>query len=663
MRKIKRILPLLLSSLFIISSLAGCNKSSDDSNNNSNENSSISETNYTGKGVHDVSVIPTQEYLVKDSETEYVLLLPKNAMEYEIEAANLINEFMKKAANVEFPIVYSNNVKAEQGKYISLGDTTLMRNSGISVDLTKFGESGFKIVTKDDDVYISGARGAFRKGTYYAAQDFLKYTIGWRAYTIDEVKFTVSKDVAFYDFDVTEIPEFDTRRYGVKNLEDNVTYQRYMRNTIKDEEWIPFSGHSHFTVLHPSIYYAEHKDWYYISSKYVKPEEYVQGDKCWNAAQICLTNEELIEEFCSQLVQWFRNYPNANFVHLGQMDNTLQCQCSSCVAKKAELNTNDAGVMVWFTNKVAREVTKRIQETEPTRQLTFEMFAYYSSIAPPVNEVDGKYVAHHAEVIPDSNVMVQFTPLGSVITETIDHPSNQKFYNYLKGWKALTNNISTWTYGTNFYWLIFNNKNWDIATKDLRTYSELGVTSVYNQCAKNINEAQLVEMRIWVESQLMWNTSLNYQDLVEEFIENYYGVAAPYILKMFDAMTTYYEYLRTQKGCTGGAYFTLDKKEYWSFGYVESIRKIMENALAEVEKLRETDPAAYQKYYWRVGGAYIENLYMQMEYYGGDYGATYCEKAINLFESFCNRLNITGMIENNSITMKQYISKWRAIYV
>ena len=609
-------------------------------------------------GTHTASVKPTRFYMVKNGQTDYKLLLPNEPTEYEIEAASLINEFMLQSLNVVFPVVYSNEVSdASSGKYISIGDTSLMRKSGISVGAEEYGSSGFKIVTKSDDVYISGARNTLRQGTYYGAQEFLKQTIGWKAYAADEVQFNVLNTLPLYDFDVTEIPEFDSRRLSFAKLRKSSTWLRYLRLEIYEESRLDYSGHSHFEVLPPTKYAPLHEDWYYW-----QPGHSYDDANARLYGQLCLTNEEMTEEFIRVLVEDFKANPQTNFVHLGQQDSDKMCDCDNCDAAKEKYNTNNAGLMVMFTNKVARGVTEIIQQSEPDRVIQFEMFAYLDTKEPPVKQVDGTYVPDCDEVIPDDNVVVQFAPLGSNVSETIDSVANQVFYDYLQGWKSLTDNISTWTYNTNFRWLVINHKNWDTALHDLRVYSKEGVKRVYNQSSNNIVSAGLFELRSYVESNLMWNISLDYQTLAKEFINGYYGVAAPYIQQMFEAMTTYYEYLHTEKSLTGDHAITLDGSKYWSFGYVESIRQIMEKAFAAIEPLKESDPGLYDKYYWRVAGAYLENLYMQMHYYRTNYGKDYSLAAIDLFEKICNKLGLVYMDENTEKSLSSYISQWRGTY-
>lgn len=653
MNKKIKIFSLFTGICMSMSVLASCNA---DRNDNGEDNGG--RALWKGRGVHTARVEPTNEYVVKDGETDYVLLLPASPTEYEEAAATLINEYMHLSLGVTFPVRYSNGTEnTTTGKYVSLGDTSLMRRSGISIDVATYGSSGFKIVTKGDDIYVSGARNSLRAGTYYGAQDFLKHTIGWKAYALDEVKYEVLSDLKLFDFEVTEIPEFDSRRVGVKNLTENLEYQRYMRTEIITENRLDYSGHSHFEVLPISEYEASHSKWYVWENGY--DANSVGAEK---HGQLCLTNEEMTQEFIKQVAADFKAKPEADFAHLGQQDNELACHCVNCEAVKAKYNTNDAGLMVMFTNKVARGVTKIIQEDEPDRQLQFEMFAYLGTIVPPTHKEGDKYVADCNEVIPDENVIVQFTPLGANASETMDSQENVKYYSYLQGWRAICDNISVWTYNTNFHWLVFNHKNWDTMTADMRMYSDMGVRRFYNQGSVHYSVAQMTEMRIFIESSLMWNSSLNFQELVEEFIAQYYGPAAPYIQQAYDAMTTYYEYINTDLGLSGSVYIPLNDEKYWSFGYVESIRRLMEKAYESIAYLQETDKATYEKYYWRVGSAYMENLFMQMEYYKENYGKEYSLKAIDLFEDISQRLNVSAMNESSTNKLSSYVSKWRAAY-
>jgi hypothetical protein len=55
------------------------------------------------------------------------------------------------------------------------------------------------------------------------------------------------------------------------------------------------------------------------------------------------------------------------------------------------------------------------------------------------------------------------------------------------------------------------------------------VKGIFEQGAYTTNGAEMAELRAWVLAKLLWNPSLDGQKLIDEFIEGYYGPAAPHI--------------------------------------------------------------------------------------------------------------------------------------
>ena len=515
-------------------------------------------------------------------------------------------------------------------------------------------------------MYISGARNTLRTGTYYGAQEFLKYTINWRAYTPTEVYYDETSSVSMYNFDVVEIPDFDYRVHSATEVyyAGNEEYARYLRmneyyaKSDQNETVTGLSGHSHFSVLHPAEYYEAHEDWYYST---VGPYSAANHSEFWLKAQLCLTNEEMIAEFIECVTQLFINNPVANFIHLGQMDSSAFCDCKNCKQWKIDHNnTTNAGILVWFTNRVARGVTENMKKIDPNRNLTFEMFAYLATIEPPMHEkTDEKgntiYVPDHPDVIPDKNVIVQFTPLLGINSQTIDHQTNASYYKYLQAWASMAK-LSTWMYGYSDHHEIIRFKGWDVFTHDLRMFKELGVTRMYYQGGFMKEGTDIEEMRLWILSRLMWDTRLNWQDLEKEFVSAFYGSVVGEVQEYFDYMTTYVEKLRENDGYYGSTYFSTSEAAYWTFAYVEGGRKILEKGYEKLQAIKDSQPDVYIKYYYRYMEIYLENLYMQMNFHKDRYSAEYCRETIALMRDALSTLGITEFkqYENAEETIKNW---------
>ncbi len=615
------------------------------------------------------------DYIVSNGQCHYTLVIPANAEDYEEKASQIITEYFSKALSVEIKTVKDSELTSTNGKYISLGDTTIMRSSGLSVSFNKYGNAGFRIKTIGDTVFISGARSQLRAGTYYGAQEFLYHVIGWKAYSDTEIFYNQRSNIKMMNFDVTEIPDFDSRTIGYDTVYFNGSYRDLLRlnqNGTSDTTKLPYYAHSHFEVLPPEIYYEKNPDWYWYTGDRGQKASQIPfsadiKSHYYRFGQLCLSNPEVIEESINVLTSQFMKYPNATMVHLGTMDNKYCCNCESCTKWMADNNTNYAGVNVYYTNLVARKVTENISKLDPSRTLWFRMFAYYGTIEPPVNEVNGEFVPDSPLVIPDENVIIQFTPLDADGLETLDHEKNIKHYKYFMGWCSLTDNLAVWKYNTNFYTYFISNKNWDITAEDFRLYYENGVTTMYDQGPLTDSILQMKEMRLYVESKLMWDTSLSWQTLAEEFINVYYGEAAEGVLESYNLMTTHNEKLRTIDNMTGILVLPnpkADDVKYWPYQYVEGQRQVFVktfDALKVQLDNGEITEEQYQKIYWRVAAVYFENMFMQMQYHMERYSKEHIAETIDLFEEVANRNNVTCFTESikNSEIYANFIDKWR----
>ncbi len=652
MKKIRKILSLILGGLFIFGTLASCGgKGGQTSDLGSTATSNVqSDTHYA-------NVTKRSDYIVKNGRAYYTLVVPKKAERYETKAANLLVEYYKKATSVTLNVITDDKATSKEGRYISIGDTKLLQNSGVSIPEEKYGSSGFRIVTKGNTVYVAGARTTMRRGTYYGAQEFLKHTIDWEAYTAAEIRYIKTDAIPMLNFEVIEIPDFDFRRVSFDTIYKSDDYANLLRMTPRyDEDELELSGHSHLQILSPDVYYEEHPDWYYSA---YSPDS---SDFSWSKyGQLCLTNEEMTAKFIKNVTQMFIENPKVEFIHLGHMDNSYYCDCNTCREWISLRGTNYSGLMVDFTNRVARGVTENMKEIDPNRQLTFEFFAYNETLASPTKKTTAAngeitYVADHPDVIPDENVMVQFTPLDSQNMLPINHFNNNKYYEYFQGWSAICDNISVWKYAINFIYYQINLKNWDVVGKDFKIYKDGGVKRMYEQGPLYHNVLQMKEMRAWIYGKMLWNVSLNWDDLAKEFIAEFYGPAADGVQEYYDYMTRYCEKIRSKDGYYGMCYFDITQPKFWSFPFIEGGRKIFMRTYEDLEDYKNSED--YDKYYWRLTGVYFENMFMQLEYCMSEYSVAQSRKTLAFFKETRDKLEISVYGEPQANNYTKYETKW-----
>ena len=87
---------------------------------------------YVYDGTHIYTATDTNEYLVKDTKTDYKLVVPAESDETQEIANKEFTHLFKKATNITLEMVTDDAVtSADSGKYISLGRTTLLADSEI----------------------------------------------------------------------------------------------------------------------------------------------------------------------------------------------------------------------------------------------------------------------------------------------------------------------------------------------------------------------------------------------------------------------------------------------------------------------------------------------------------------------------------------------------
>ena len=636
---------------------------------NSNGDSQTNETKQNVYGTHIDNSVKTNDYIIAGKESDYSILIAKDATEYEMLAAELIQTYLNKATKKRLEIVTDEQAPAN-GKYISLGATSLMKNSDISLSYDEFGRSGYVIKTVEDDVIISGSVEKFRKGAYYGALQFLNKVIDMVVYSSDEIYYKETVYIPLWNFDITEIPDFDSRSLAVHKLYTDPTKARLMRlDTCPPDAEVDIPGygrHSSFTILPPDKYIYEHPEWYSVSSggadsSIIEYYESVTSEEFSIKALLCVSNPTAQEESAQVIAKIAKNYPNYDYFYFGVQDNTGYCMCDICEGVKRQYNTNNAGVRVIAMNKVANRVNEIIHETDPNRDLILKMPAYHATVSPPTeyNKETGKYEAHCDEVIPNKYVKVEFIPLGMFSAESFDNEKNQMYNQALEGWAAIVPDMAAYIYGVNYNAYMINHASWDIIAENLRILRENKVSSVYNQYAPGVPTSTFEDMRVYVESNLMWNTNLVYDDLVDEFMEHYYGPAAPYVSNMYDEMVAYNAYIVEELKVDHGSSI-INSAKYWKFSYVESIRKIMEQALATCEQIEDVE--LREKFYWRTADGYLENIYMQMQFHMEQYDKEHCLNVIELYEKVVDKFSYNLYCEGQwNQTYWNFAQGWRTV--
>lgn len=127
------------------------------------------------------------------------------------------------------------------GKFIGLGETTCMKNAGVTTEGKNLDKHGYIIKTVDDAIYICGGD---ENGTSFGVYGFLELEFGFdcfsnTCYYIDQG--VTDKKLRAYD--VTDIPDMKIRNNGDGYILKNKQTHRWMRY-VERETGNTFCGES-----------------------------------------------------------------------------------------------------------------------------------------------------------------------------------------------------------------------------------------------------------------------------------------------------------------------------------------------------------------------------------------------------------------------------------
>ena len=152
---------------------------------------------------------------------------------------------------------------------------------------------------------------------------------------------------------------------------------------------------------------------------------------------------------------------------------------------------------------------------------------------------------------------MNFTDFG----HPIDSEFNAKSRDNLLRWSKISNSLFVWTYVANFQRTMFPHPTWAGLASDQRFFAANKVKGVFAQgdCYTN-GVGDFVQLRAWLMGHLMWNPNLDQNKLMNEFMNGYYGAAAPHLRAYLHGVQE--AFLAQKRGITTGnpdfSFFTLD---------------------------------------------------------------------------------------------------------
>lgn len=254
-------------------------------------------------------------------------------------------------------------------------------------------------------------------------------------------------------------------------------------------------------------------------------------------------------------------------ISLTQTDDMTGCKCEDCL-REAKAHNGYAYTNLVLVNKVAKHFKEISERTGQYKNVVFDTFAY-------------RYTRHcPTDIIPEDNVIIRLCSIECCCSHYIDDPkclTNVSFMNDLSDWGKICDRIYIWDYCTNFahYMSVF--PNIEVLAHNLRIFYENGVKGVYEEGDYSLNkngyDPEFAELRSYVISKVLENPYCDYQKVIDEFCNAYYGSAGSLMA----------EFVRKTDKIAGRRHLNIYKTPEWALPCTSSEQEQLNNLFNEAK--------------------------------------------------------------------------------
>lgn len=560
------------------------------------------------------------KFIVRNSHSEYSIVIPKQYKHKERIAADTLATYINKSSGAKMNVVYDNELISGT-HYISLGSTTQFEEAFQDVSMEKLDGkiSSYFISTKDDNIYIYSNPLERREAITYGVFDLLHDLVDYEYYASDEVYYVEHKNINLRDYkDFFVEPSFDGRAIANLHLimNQDVCDNYRILNQYRGSEWASeLYGHSQVRVYaNPSEKYDEnhtlheaHPEWF--SNKAAETYSTTNNQLCWSAGP------ELEEWVAQKFIYFFDKYPDATYFMFGQEDNSSSfCTCPKCLAEIAGDAKNYAGLQIMFMNRVIEKTEAWLAENQPGRQVRYVVFAYMATKNAPVIQKDGNWVLANEKVRPHEKLNVFYAPIACNFAFPFEsNYFNSETYLELKQWSQVAKGqYLIYLYDVNFKYYFANFGNFGTFKTMCQSCKDVGVSYLYTQGPTDSQTSALSLMREYIESKLLWNLNLDYEELAKDFCEHYYREAAPEMFEYYQTVRDRLAEYHAERGDGGAIYNNIANKSIYPYPVLRYYQSLFKTSLEKIAHYEESDKAFYVTLKGRLMREYLSVIYLMM---------------------------------------------------
>ena len=518
--------------------------------------------------------------IVHQGQSPYALVIAPDADRYSQQAARLIQQYTQQVTGVHLPLLTAGDTTQLHQPAIAIGQTAWIP-AAWRQDIEQLPEGGVFIAAHTPHVIITGGG---KRGVLNAAYSWVEQVLTCRLYA-DSVLYIPELQNIFIPptIHITEKPAFLFRQvYDPQAM--NARYMDWHRLNDFADFW-GLWGHSFFKLVPPEQYFHTHPEYFAL----------VNGKR--QPTQLCLSQPAVVQLIIQTLQQRMQKNPDALYWSVAPEDNTAFCQCDSCQQRYARYG-GIAGALLHFVNQIAAHFPDHIITT----------LAYGPTQHPP----------QHIEAAP--NVGIMLSTIDCDRSEPIATSSRSApFRHDLEGWERLTQHLMIWDYTVQFTHYLAPFPDFHTFQPNLQYFAQHRVEAVFEQ-GSGEDPGLFDELRCYMLAKLLWNPDADVKAIQQDFLQGYYGTAAPDIARYINSMQQALQQSHARLDIYGNP---LDASNSWlSPDSLASYHQLLKQAMDAVQKT----PALYM----RVQKVYLSYLYvrlLQAWFYGTDAHGAFIENA------------------------------------
>ena len=437
--------------------------------------------------------------LTKEDETSrYRIVIPSAATAHELRASKVLQDYLLQISGAALPIISAE--KSVSPYEIVLGQNERLDELNIEINLNALENDGFIIKTDSLRLIIAGGN---NKGTLYGVYTFLEKYLGCRMYSPNVKVIPRQKQIKLGNIDDLQVPviRFRDTHYRVTWDAEYLDWHKLSHDENGSRTDWGMWVHTFHTLLPPDTYYDEHPEYYSM----------VKGKRI--PTQLCLTNQDVLEITVQNLRKKIDENPIATYWSVSQNDNRNYCTCENC-QEIDDREGSPSGSIINFVNQVADQFPDKVIST-----LAYE----YGRKAPKT-------------LLPRENVNIMLCSIEVFRNLSIEEDSTSAdFRRDVEEWGKIANDIIVWDYVIQFPNLISPFPNLQVLQPNIQFFTKHGVSAMFEQGNREVG-GEFAELRAYLISKLLWDSNLNVDTLMNDFLAGYYGVAAKPICKYIDEM-------------------------------------------------------------------------------------------------------------------------------